>query len=160
MEHIAVDLSRTDEILEKYPREEASLIQVLQDVQRAYRYLPSEALGRVAETLGVPLAKVFAVATFYKSFALTPQGKTVIKVCMGTACHIRGAGQLVEEIDRTLGIGPDETTEDMAYTLKTVRCVGACAMAPVLITGETYHGNAQPKRLARYLQKKEADHEN
>ncbi len=150
-EQACVDLTRTDEILQGYACEEASLIQVLQDVHRAYNYLPCHALGKVAESLGVPLARVFSVATFYRAFSLTPQGDTVIRVCLGTACHIRGAGQLVEELGRQLEIGPDETTEDLKFTLKTVNCVGACAMAPVMIVGEKYHGTAKPARIAKYL---------
>ena len=160
MEHVAVDLSRTDEILSRYPAEEASLIQVLQDVQRVYRFLPADALIRVADTLQVPLAKIFSVSTFYKAFALEPQGETIIKICMGTACHIRGAGQLVEELQRKLGVGPDETTEDMKFTVRTVNCVGACAMAPVMIVGDTYHGSAKPARIGKYLGVEEAKDEN
>jgi NADH-quinone oxidoreductase subunit E len=145
------DLAKAEEILGRYPHEEPALIQVLQDVHRAYNYLPCDVLERVAEALDVPLAKVFSVSTFYKAFSLEPQGDTVIKVCMGTACHIRGAGQLVEELERQLGIGPDETTEDMKFTVKTVNCVGACAMAPVLIVGEKYWGSAKSARMAKYL---------
>ena len=152
-----VDLALTDEILERYPRAEPSLIQVLQDVQRAYSYLPCDALFRVADALDVPLAKVFSVSTFYKAFALEPQGRTIIKVCMGTACHIRGAGQLVEELERRLQIKAQETTPDLAFTLKTVRCVGACAMAPIVIMGEEYHGNAKPAQVGKYLAGVEAD---
>lgn len=151
VESCAVDLSLTDEILERYPAEEASLIQVLQDVQRAYRFLPCDVLMKVADALDVPVAKVFSVSTFYKAFSLNPMGETVIKVCMGTACHIRAAGQLVEELERQLGIGPDETTEDQKFTVQTVNCVGACAMAPVLIVGEKYHGSAKPARIGKYL---------
>lgn len=154
-----VDLSRTDAIIDGYPRAEASLIQVLQDVHRAYNYLPCDVLSRVAEALDVPLAKVFSVSTFYKAFSLTPQGETIIRVCMGTACHIRGAGQLVEEFERNLGIAPNETTEDQAFTLKTVNCVGACAMAPVVIIGDTYHGTAKPARIGKYLEAEGAKHE-
>ena len=146
-----IDITATEEILQRYPREEPSLIQVLQDVHRAYNYLPCDVLVRVAEALDVPLAKVFSVSTFYKAFSLTPQGDTIIKVCMGTACHIRGGGQLVEELERQLGIGPDETTEDLKFTVKTVNCVGACAMAPVVIVGEKYWGSAKPSRVGKYL---------
>jgi NADH-quinone oxidoreductase subunit E len=145
------DLAQAEEILGRYPHEEPALIQVLQDVHRAYNYLPCDVLERVAEALDVPLAKVFSVSTFYKAFSLEPQGDTVIKVCMGTACHIRGAGQLVEELERQLGVGPGETTADMKFTVKTVNCVGACAMAPVLIVGEKYWGSAKSARMARYL---------
>jgi len=104
------DLSKAEEILGRYPQEEPALIQVLQDVHRAYNYLPCDVLERVAEALEVPLAKVFSVSTFYKAFSLEPQGDTIIKVCVGTACHIRGAGHLVEELERQLGVGPDQTT--------------------------------------------------
>jgi NADH:ubiquinone oxidoreductase subunit E len=150
-ETLCSDLSKAEEILERYPPEEPALIQVLQDVHRAYNYLPCDVLERVAEALDVPLAKVFSVSTFYKAFSLEPQGDTIIKVCTGTACHIRGAGQLVEELERQLGVGPDETTEDFKFTIKTVNCVGACAMAPLVIVGEQYFGSAKPAKVSKYL---------
>ena len=155
-----VDAAPLAGILAHYPAAEQSLIQVLQDVHRAYNYLPCDVLARVAEALEVPLAKVFSVATFYRAFALVPQGRTIVKVCTGTACHIRGAGQLIEELERQLSIKPGETTEDMGFTVKTVNCVGACAMAPVLIVGEKYHGGAQPVKVGKYLGDREASHEN
>ena len=145
------DLTLTEDILARYPAEEPALIQVLQDVHRAYNYLPCDVLERVAEALEVPLAKVFSVSTFYKAFSLEPQGDTIVKVCTGTACHIRGAGQLVEELQRQLGIGPGETSEDLKFTVKTVNCVGACAMAPVMIVGDKYRGSAKPVRVSKYL---------
>lgn len=146
-----IDMNALDEILERYPKEEASLIQVLQDVHRTYNFLPCDALYKVAEVLGVPLAKVFSVSTFYKAFSLEPQGKVIVKVCTGTACHIRGAGQLIDELKRQLDVGPGETTEDFGFTIKTVNCVGACAMAPVLIVGDSYHGNATQSKVKQYL---------
>ncbi len=147
-----VDMERADAILEEHPQVEASLIQVLQDVHRAYNYLPCDVLVKVAETLGVPLSKLFSVATFYKAFSLDPQGDTIIRICTGTACHIRGAVALVDEVDRLLNIAPDETTPDTKFTLKTVNCVGACAMAPVMIVGEKYRGNARAARVGGYLE--------
>ena len=151
------DLSKADDILDQYPQEEPALIQVLQDVHRAYNYLPCDVLEKVADALDVPLAKVFSVSTFYKAFSLEPQGDTIVKVCMGTACHIRGAGQLVEELERQLGIAPDETTEDLKFTVKTVNCVGACAMAPLVIVGEKYFGTAKPAKVSKYLDEGGAD---
>jgi len=145
------DLRPLQEILDRYPREEAALIQVLQDVQRAYNYLPSDAIEKVAEGLGVPLARVYSVATFYKAFTLTPRGKTLVKVCLGTACHIRGAKQLVEEVERVAGIKPGETTPDRSLTLETVNCVGACAMAPVVIVGAKYHGGVKTADIRTIL---------
>jgi len=156
-ETLCSDLSKAEEILERYPPEEPALIQVLQDVHRAYNYLPCDVLERVAEALDVPLAKVFSVSTFYKAFSLEPQGDTIVKVCTGTACHIRGAGQLVEELERQLGVGPDETTEDFKFTIKTVNCVGACAMAPLVIVGEQYFGSAKPAKVSKYLAEGGAD---
>jgi NADH-quinone oxidoreductase subunit E len=151
------DLSKAEEILGRYPKEEPALIQVLQDVHRAYNYLPCDVLERVAEALEVPLAKVFSVSTFYKAFSLEPQGDTIVKVCLGTACHIRGAGHLVEELERQLGVGPDQTTEDFKFTVKTVNCVGACAMAPLVIVGEKYYGSAKPVKVSKYLAEGGAD---
>jgi NADH:ubiquinone oxidoreductase subunit E len=158
--HPTPDIARVDEILARYPAAEPSLIQVLQDVHRAYNYLPCEVLVKVAEALDVPLAKVFSVGTFYKAFSLEPQGRTIVRVCTGTACHIRGAERLIEELERELHVKPGETTEDMGFTLKTVNCVGACAMAPVMIVGEKYHGGAEPAKVAKYLGESEAAHEN
>lgn len=145
------DLERLEPILAHYPANEASLIQVLQDVQRAYRYLPCDVLERVAERLQVPLARVFSVSTFYRAFALTPQGETTIQVCTGTACHIRGAERLLDELEHELHVRPGETTSDRRFTIRTVNCVGACAMAPVLIVGDRYHGNAKPAAVAACL---------
>ncbi len=138
------DLRMTEEILGGYPAGEPALIQVLQDVHRAYNYLPCDVLERVAEALDVPLAKVFSVSTFYKAFSLEPQGDTIVKVCTGTACHIRGAGQLVEELVRQLGIGPGETTENLGFTVKPVNCVGACALAPVMVVDGKYFDHLTP----------------
>jgi NADH:ubiquinone oxidoreductase subunit E len=138
-------------ILARHAPRETALIPVLQEVQRAYRYLPCDGLVQVAQALDVPLAKVFSVATFYRAFALDPQGRTVIKVCTGTACHIRGAGRLLETVERRLAIGPGQTTADLGFTLKTVNCVGACALAPVVIVGERYLAHAQPRRLGALL---------
>jgi len=156
----SVDLAQAERILASYPAEEASLIQVLQDVHRAYNYLPCDVLARVAEALSVPLAKVFSVGTFYRAFSLVPQGRTIIRVCTGTACHIRGASQLVDELERTLGLKPGETSDDLGFTVKTVNCVGACAMAPVLIVNQAYHGNAKAAKLSSYLAEEETDDAN
>ena len=147
----SVETGALTEILVRYPAEEPSLIQVLQDVHRAYNYLPCDVLLKVSEALSVPPAKVFSVATFYRAFSLTPQGRTIVRVCTGTACHIRGSSQLIDELQRQLQVGPGGTTADMAFTIKTVNCVGACAMAPVLIVGEKYNGKAKPAKVAKYL---------
>ena len=158
--HRSVDCAQLDEIFSRYPAAESSLIQVLQDIHRAYNYLPCDVLVKVSGALSVPLARVFSVATFYKAFALTPQGRTIVRVCTGTACHIRGSDRLIEELSRRLRIVPGGTTDDLSFTVKTVNCVGACAMAPVLIVGEDYHGDASAAKVGRYLGEGARDHEN
>ena len=155
-----VEHAPLEEILVRYPASEPALIQVLQEVHRAYNYLPCDVLVKVAEALHVPVAKVFSVATFYKAFSLVPQGKTIVKVCTGTACHIRGSRQILEELERVLHVKPGETTEDMGFTIKTVNCVGACAMAPVVIVGARYHGTAKAVSVETYLREEGGGDEN
>ncbi len=149
-----VDLNLTEEILGRYPAEPRHLISVLQDIQLGYRYLPRPALRRVAAALAVPLAKVYGVATFYKAFSLTPRGEKVLNVCTGTACHIRGAPLLLHEIEARLGIKPGQTTEDLAFSLEAVNCVGACALAPVVMVNDTAHGNLSVTGVRRLTRRK------
>ena len=161
MTAVEVDLKPTDEILGRYPAEPQHLISVMQDIQLAYRYLPKESLEKVAKKLTVPLAQVYGVATFYKAFSLTPRGETILHVCTGTACHIRGAPLLLHELEVQLGIKPGETTEDLAFSLEAVNCVGACALAPVVVSNETAHGNLSVSKVRRLTkQKKKAKKEN
>lgn len=131
--------SEMDRILSTHKAGAPSLVQVLQDTQIVFNYLPREALGVISGALDVPLAKVYSTATFYKAFSLKPRGRTRIKVCLGTACHVRGAGLILDEFERALGIKSGCTTEDLEYSLESVNCVGACAMAPVVVEGEKYH---------------------
>ena len=134
------DLSRLPEIIDRYPKTPQSLIAVLQDIQKEYHYLPCEALKEAAKTLDVPLSKVFSVSTFYNAFSLHPRGETVIRVCVGTTCHIRGANLIQQQLETRLNIKAGQTTPDMKFTLEVVNCVGACAMAPVVIVNDKYHG--------------------
>jgi NADH:ubiquinone oxidoreductase subunit E len=146
-----LDLGLLEPIFARYPCEEASLMHVLQDTQQLYGYLPVAALQHIAQALGVPLAKVYGVATFYRAFSFVPQGQVVVKVCTGTACHLHGAPQLQDELERRFHVQPGETTPDLALTVKTVNCVGACAMAPVLVINDSYVGHAQAKKIAHYV---------
>ena len=148
----AVDVAKVDEIISGYPAEEPSLIQVLQDVQEEYNYLPRQAIERVAEKLDLPIAKVYAVATFYKAFSLKPRGRKICKVCMGTACHIRGGQAIVDELERLLEVKAGNTRKDGEYTLETVNCVGACAMAPVVIMDGQYHGGVVPHGVKKIVE--------
>jgi NADH-quinone oxidoreductase subunit F len=140
-------------ILQRYPGEQSSLIMVLQDVQEKLNYIPEETIDLVSDGLGVPRSRVYSVASFYKSFSLKPQGKHKVDVCLGTACHVRGAERLVHQLTEELGIKPGETTEDLEVTLNTVHCVGACAIGPVVIMDGEYHGEVTPQKLTKSLKK-------
>ena len=137
------DFSKLPNIIEKYPKSPQSLIAVLQDIQKEYHYLPCEALKQTAVALEVPLSKVFSVSTFYNAFSLNPRGEKIIRICTGTTCHIRGAKQLEHQLETQLKIKSGETTEDMKFTLEVVNCVGACAMAPVVIVNDEYFGSVK-----------------
>jgi len=135
-----MDLERVDDIIERYDGDPSWLVMILQDVQEVYNYLPASALRQVAARLGLGLGHVYNVATFYSSFSLKERGKHLIRVCDGTACHLRGAVNLRDEITRVLGIRAGETTADKMFTLEIVACLGACALAPVMAVGSQYHG--------------------
>jgi len=142
-----------DTILSEYEHDGSRLISVLQDVQAELGYLPKESLYRVAEHLEVPLAQVYHVATFYTAFSLTPRGRHLIRVCTGTACHVRGAVIILEEIERQLGVKAGEVTPDMRFTLETVNCVGACALGPAVVIDTDYYSMSLPdisRVLAEY----------
>lgn len=138
-----IDLNPVEAMVKERAGQPETLIEALQEVQRHYRYLPETALRRVAGALAVPLSKVYAVATFYSAFSLTPRGRNVVRLCKGTACHVRGATLLEEEIAQAVGVAPGKTAEDLSYTFETVNCLGACAMAPVLVINDKYHGNVR-----------------
>ncbi len=137
------DLSKLPGIFARHPQDASSLIMILQDIQKEYRYLPCEALKETAVKLQVPLSKVFSVATFYNAFSLNPKGEKVVRICVGTACHIRGAKLIQDQIENELKIKAGQTTSDMKFSLEVVACVGACAMAPVVIVNEQYHGSVK-----------------
>ena len=132
---------KLDSILEKNHRSQANLLGILQDIQAVENYLPKETLKKVAKSLDISVARVYSLATFFKSFSLKPRGKHICTVCLGTACHVRGAPKLVEKLERDFGIKAGETTKDMKLTVETVNCVGACALGPLVILDGEYHGN-------------------
>ena len=147
-------LDELPEIFDRYPKDPSSLIMVLQDIQRTYHYLPCEALVQAAETLGVPMSKVFSVSTFYNAFSLNKKGDTVIRVCIGTACHIRGAKMIQEQLENLLKIKAGETTGDEKFTLEVVGCVGACAMAPVVLENEKYHPQVKMNKVQKLVKRR------
>ena len=133
-------------IINKYGGNHDSVISILQDVQAEYHYLPETALRLVAKHLELPLIQVYGVATFFKAFSLKPRGEHLVRVCVGTACHVRGAQSVLDEVKRQLGIGEGETTEDMMFTLETVNCLGACALGPIMVVDGEYYGEMSPKK--------------
>jgi len=134
------------EILDRHGRDEAKLIPILQEVQELYRYLPEEVLTYVATSLRLPPARVFGVATFYAHFALEPKGKYVLRMCDGTACHVKGSIPILEALRKRLGLeGKRQTTSDMLFTIETVSCLGACGLAPVLVVNDKVHGQMTPE---------------
>jgi NADH-quinone oxidoreductase subunit E len=139
-------------ILGRYDGDPGMLVPILQDVQAEYNYLPKEALVQVSDGLEVPLSQVYSVASFFKAFSLQPRGRHLINVCLGTACHVRGAVKVLDEIERELGIGSGKTTEDLRYTLETVNCVGACALGPIMIIDGNYSGQMTAGRVKRLLE--------
>ena len=138
-------------ILKKYRHDKSMLVPVLQDVQAEYRYLPKEALEQVSHGLDVPVSQVYGVATFFKAFSLEPRGRHQINVCMGTACHVRGAVKVLEKLERVLGISRRGTTPDLKFSLDTVNCVGACALGPMVIVDENYHGQMTMDKVESVL---------
>lgn len=145
------DFSNLDTLIERYPQKPESLIMVLQEIQREYHYLPCEALTRTATKLNLPLSKVFAVSTFYNAFSLNPRGEHIVRVCVGTACHIRGAAQIQQQMEKLLDVRAGGTTPDMKFTLEVVGCVGACAMAPVVVVDGKYHGETKVSGVKKLL---------
>jgi NADH-quinone oxidoreductase subunit E len=141
------DLQAVKEIAAGYGKDRSALIAVLQDVHAEFNYLPEGSLDVVARELGVPLASVYGVATFFRAFSFKPRGRHLATVCMGTACHVRGAAQLLAETEEKLGISAGETTRDRRFTLETVNCLGCCAVGPLMIVDGEYHGEMTPKHV-------------
>jgi len=146
-----MDIDRIDRIIDKHQGEASSLIQVLLEIQIEDHWLPREALERVGEKLDVPLSRIQHIATFYKAFSLVPRGRHEVHICVGTACHVRGATRIVETVQGLTGIKPGETDLDLKFSLETVNCLGCCALGPVMeIDGKT-HGKITPATTADVL---------
>ena len=148
---VSVSEKEITKVLESYPKEKRYSLAILQDVQRKFGYIPRESLGAVSAYLDIKISALYSMATFYRALSLTPRGKHFIKICDGTACHIRGAPALLDALQRALGIKPGETTSDGLFTLETVNCVGACAIAPVMVVDEQYHPKVKPDEVGAIL---------
>ena len=133
-----------ERILDKYPDDAGSLIQILLEIQRENRWIPKDALIKISRKLNVPLNRIQHIVTFYKAFSLIPKGRHSIHVCTGTACHVRGAPRILDSVRDLIGIGPGETDQDLKFSLETVNCVGCCALGPVMIVDGEYHGKLAP----------------
>ena len=151
-----IPVSEIQEIIDREASDEGSIISALEKIQQHYRYLPKEALILASQRLGVPLSQAYAVATFYNAFSLKPKGKYCLQICMGTACHVRGSPQLLDQMESKFNIKAGETTPDHLFTLETVNCLGACALGPIVVVNDEYSGqmtvqksDALMKRLIR-----------
>ncbi|GAB1367109.1 MAG TPA: NAD(P)H-dependent oxidoreductase subunit E [Candidatus Cloacimonas sp.] len=146
------------EILDRYDRSETKIIPILQAVQEEYRYLPQEVMTFIATSLGVSPARLFGVATFYSHFSLEPKGKHILKMCDGTACHVKGSLAVIEAIRKRLNLTAKKiTTDDMMYTFETVSCLGACGLAPVLVVDDEVHGQVTPEQALQLIEKIETE---
>lgn len=148
-----MDTVKVDAIIEKYNGEASSLLAIMQDVQDEANYLPREAVEHISKKLDIPVARIYSMATFFESFHLEPRGKHICTVCVGTACHVRGANRLVEQLERDLNVASGCTAEDGSFTLEEVNCVGACALGPLVIIDGDYHGNMTTNSISKVIKK-------
>ena len=147
------EYSKIDNIMKNHSWEESALISILHEIENLYNYLPDWALRHISEKLNIPMIQVYGVASFYDAFHLKPRGKNLIRVCKGTSCYLRGATQVSEALEKELGIKEGETTPDQEFSLQSVRCLGACALAPVVLIGERYFDKVSPANLRSMLKK-------
>jgi NADH-quinone oxidoreductase subunit E len=144
--------SKLEGVLARWPSEPHALIPLLQTVQENFHYLPPEALEEVARHLKIPLSRVYGVATFYAQFTLNPRGKRHIRICLGTACHVKGGTEIVKKVAERLGLRPGETSEDLEVSLEIVRCLGCCSLAPVMVVGDKLFGRLTPDKALRLVE--------
>ncbi|MCG8483778.1 MAG: NADH-quinone oxidoreductase subunit NuoE [Clostridia bacterium] len=142
-----------EEIIHQYPAQKRFTLAMMQDIQKENNYIPKEALACISEYIDTPICKLYGIATFFKAFSLKPKGKYIIKICAGTACHIRSSMTILSELEKQLNVKAGETTTDGLFSLETVNCVGACALAPVVVINEEYYGKVTPQDIKTILQK-------
>ncbi len=153
------EIGKVGKIICEHDRKKGLLIPILHRIQEDYGYLPGEALERLAKKLDLPLAEIYSVASFYHQFHFTPRGRKIVRICMGTACHVRGAGKLLEALEKHFNVGVGETTEDLAMTLETVGCVGCCGLAPVATVNDEVVGEIGPKKVGELIEMIEEEEE-
>lgn len=147
----SIDYKESMKLIEKYPAEKRFTLAILQDVQNKYGFIPREAIVYIAEYLNLPVSNIYSMATFYKALSLKPKGKHIIKVCNGTACHIRGSNILIDTLTELLNIKPGETTDDALFSIEIVNCLGACALAPVMVIDGKYYGGMSKDKVKTVL---------
>lgn len=143
----SIDYNETIKIIRKYPNEKKFTLAILQDIQKEYGFIPKEVMTKISDYLNIPLSDIYSMSTFYKALSLKEKGKYIIKVCNGTACHIRGSNSLIEELTDILNIAPEETTEDGLFSIEIVNCLGACALAPVMVVNGKYYGSMTKEKV-------------
>ncbi len=143
------------EVIAKYKGQKGALMPIMQEAQDIYGYLPYQVQKIISDETGIPIEKIYGVATFYAQFSMSPKGKYIVSVCLGTACYVKGAGKILEEVEKSLGIGDGECTADGMFSLEVCRCVGACGLAPVMIVAGDVYGKMTPDRVAGVLAKYE-----
>lgn len=153
---MAIDMERAETIVENYRRRKASLIELLLDIQDEFNYVPEDVVRMASTRLDVPLEKLLGLTTFYNAFSDAPQGRYHIKVCTGTACIVRGAQSILEKVMDETGIAPGQTSDDGAFSLESVHCVGACALGPIIVANEEYHGHVSSTKAAEIIRKLKA----
>lgn len=153
MAESAPEYSKVDKIINSYSLDGSALIAILQEIENLYGYLPAWALKHVSEKLNVPMTQVYGVASFYKAFHLTPRGKHLVRVCLGTACHVRGGQRVIEEIERRSNVEVGETTKDLNFTLERVNCLGCCALGPIVMIDEDYYGHMSPAKVGSLIKR-------
>lgn len=153
MSCVNCDHKTVEEIVKKWNYDREYVIEMLQDIQEEFRHISKVTLDEVNKLTGVPLADLYHIATFYKAFSLEPKGEFEIQVCMGTACHVKGAQRVLEAFERELDIKDGETTEDKKFTLEGVRCLGCCSLAPVITIGDDLYGEVEPAQVPKLLKK-------
>ncbi|MCP3176308.1 NADH-quinone oxidoreductase subunit NuoE [Desulfuromonas sp. KJ2020] len=151
-----IDLTAANQVIDKYIDMHGALMPVLQEVQEAYGYIPEPCVHLIAERLNVYTSQIYGVLTFYAQFHLEPRGKYIVRVCMGTACHVKGAGRIADTLKERLGIGHAETTEDLKFTAEYVACIGACGMAPVIMVNDGTYGSMTVQKMDEVIAKYKA----
>jgi NADH-quinone oxidoreductase subunit E len=148
---MAVDTHKLENVLTKYKGEKGMLIQALLEVQREFNWIPDDSITTIAETLDVPQSRIYRIASYYKAMSLKPRGRHVVRVCLGTACHVRGGERIIDRVQEVLGISEGGTTPDMKFTLERVNCLGCCALGPVMLVDGVYHGKVDAGKVSNLL---------